>query len=666
MPEHRFTSRAEALPFLEAPYLAEHDFQGTPRKENGWKGPISVCDAAEYVGPKCLQTLREFYPIEEVGVIVKEPLKEIFRSALERRSVDCTCYLADDWLFDEIDLDAKKRSGHLFNVGKFISAGHVVLNALHELDDSFRKFRPNAPCRAVSDFWRSLQVHRHLAQFCDRLAESKTARDHYGTFKAEEEVKNAMTHSLRLLAAFAHEVGDGDLQSPAIDDKRDQFRLPSGMQSTGDPIDGNPFQETRLEHYLWNDATKLAEKELSLLNSILLSERPTPALGNFADWTIRLIVGKFDIWAKRYAHVVWSDQAVPAYGQWLFNYAEVWIELNRNTSPELVHVETFLNELRLKLMQRMEYWKALAYRQVAGLKEEQKAISEGWLRINSKLIDGAKLTECLTEAYDHHAMLGTKLAVETEKPLTEVMLNRGYPESVFRGAIHYNWITYPLVRPVGKGMSYDFFLTAYDHSHTNYELVPEQELTETFAGYRVTSGFERQFKQILASRIAHWRAEALSRTTEVNLSKQAQDVLEPKLRTNKTTGDASEAAQTEVHGRAANWQDIQITFHSDERLQIKVCGHLENFNYAEFGFEDSRNGKPNRAWLTLRLMAEQDGIIRNSSNPEKHWTKIEKRIQELRKALRKRFYLDTDPLPFVTGTGYKACFKISCSTSYNT
>jgi hypothetical protein len=31
--------------------------------------------------------------------------------------------------------------------------------------------------------------------------------------------------------------------------------------------------------------------------------------------------------------------------------------------------------------------------------------------------------------------------------------------------------------------------------------VPEQELTETFGGYKVTSGYESQFRRVLESRI---------------------------------------------------------------------------------------------------------------------------------------------------------------------
>ena len=37
--------------------------------------------------------------------------------------------------------------------------------------------------------------------------------------------------------------------------------LPGGFQSTGDPVDGNPFLEDHPKHHAWADATFSAEEE---------------------------------------------------------------------------------------------------------------------------------------------------------------------------------------------------------------------------------------------------------------------------------------------------------------------------------------------------------------------------------------------------------------------
>src|ERR1017187_6018721 len=133
-------------------------------------------------------------------------------------------------------------------------------------------------------------------------------------------------------------------------------------------------------------------------------------------------------------------------------------------------------------------------------------------------------------------------------------------------------------------------------------------------------------------------------------------------------GDAESPADPSHRGGedtgAAAWDAIEISFLSDERVQIRSGTSTETFNYGEMGFEDRRNGKPNRAWLTLRVLAEAGGIVRNAATTGRDWTTVEKRMQELRKALRDHFRVSADPLPFVRGTGYQACFKIRCGPSF--
>jgi len=49
-------------------------------------------------------------------------------------------------------------------------------------------------------------------------------------------------------------------------------------------------------------------------------------------------------------------------------------------------------------------------------------------------------------------------------------------------------------------------------------------------------------------------------------------------------------------GETATWDTIEIAFLREERVQIRNGSTTETRNYAEFGFQDGRNGMPNRAW----------------------------------------------------------------------
>ena len=116
---------------------------------------------------------------------------------------------------------------------------------------------------------------------------------------------------------------------------------------------------------------------------------------------------------------------------------------------------------------------------------------------------------------------------------------------------------------------------------------------------------------------------------------------------------------------AATWGAVEIVFLSDKRVQIRNGTNSETLNYAEFGFEDGRTGNPNHAWETLCALAEQGGTIQDASKIGGSWRKVEKRIQEIRKVLREHFLISADPIPFISGVGYKACFKIRCGPSFH-
>ncbi len=118
------------------------------------------------------------------------------------------------------------------------------------------------------------------------------------------------------------------------------------------------------------------------------------------------------------------------------------------------------------------------------------------------------------------------------------------------------------------------------------------------------------------------------------------------------------------------WEDLEIRFLSDLRVQITVGDQTETRNYAEMGFASEKNQKPVLAWTTLRKLAEAEGVMRIAGDSQQ-WAKVEKRMQELRRKLKRLFNLIDEPLPFTKKTrpqqdvfGYRARFNIRCGPSY--
>jgi hypothetical protein len=120
-------------------------------------------------------------------------------------------------------------------------------------------------------------------------------------------------------------------------------------------------------------------------------------------------------------------------------------------------------------------------------------------------------------------------------------------------------------------------------------------------------------------------------------------------------------------GQTFTWQDFEIRFTSEHRVQVFVLGRPgRSMNFADMGFEDRRGGggKPILAWALLLTLSQNDGICPAAEISGNQL--IQKRAQELRDHLADCFHIAEDPLPFLEGIGYKSRFKVSRSPSFDT
>lgn len=177
-------------------------------------------------------------------------------------------------------------------------------------------------------------------------------------------------------------------------------------------------------------------------------------------------------------------------------------------------IESCVNSYGLTILQRDVLTQELDTREpqpeeaIPEIAEDQ--IRVGILRIHAKLLAGQKPIDCLLEAYDLYV---TELLPGIEgagKVLTEDI-----PVLLFRTAVQQKWIPYPLqrrLRIVGN-------LIEGWYTKQRYERVPQQELTETFGGYRVTPGYGEWFKNVIQARIAHWKAEVANGLLDAKVPK---------------------------------------------------------------------------------------------------------------------------------------------------
>ena len=113
-------------------------------------------------------------------------------------------------------------------------------------------------------------------------------------------------------------------------------------------------------------------------------------------------------------------------------------------------------------------------------------------------------------------------------------------------------------------------------------------------------------------------------------------------------------------GQNVRWEDIKITFISDEEILVQYGEEHAGRKFNCTGFENGKNGKPIRSWVLLYKTAHKNGgIFEYSYNTRKL---IEKIVQELNKKLSELFPdIPEKPLRlFNEDDSYKPAYKI-CS-----
>jgi len=178
------------------------------------------------------------------------------------------------------------------------------------------------------------------------------------------------------------------------------------------------------------------------------------------------------------------------------------------------------------------------------------------------------------------------------------------------------------------------------------ELIRDEQMNKALKWQEWKNEILTRIEMQFEARYSHWKAEAIEQAE--------QKIANP---------DNSQKLRTRL--KVTKWEDIEISFLSEHRVQIRSGPQIETCNYTEFGLADRRTGKPKRAWEILQTLAGSEGSMKDAGKTAGRWPVVEKRMQELRKLFRDYFGILDDPLPFIEGAGYRARFKIVRARSYN-
>jgi hypothetical protein len=246
-----------------------------------------------------------------------------------------------------------------------------------------------------------------------------------------------------------------------------------------------------------------------------------------------------------------------------------------------------------------------------------------------------------------------------------------FVERFTRGAYEEPWNGFFIVsREIDLGAEGPDLVAGFNR-HTLEKFQRPIPLTEMFriaeemtSPERVKQEFSREIDSKRWKDDAANRAENEFRLVMVAASGDQTISVECADSSSATTSGRTVIPQVPAPG-SRSWQEIEISFLSDERVEICDGPRRETRNYSELGFEDRRSEKPNRAWVALRELAQGAGTIPTAKIQGKQLAQLQKRIEEIRERLRNHFQIATDPIPF-SGTAYQISFKLSRRLSYDT
>ncbi|MCU1302806.1 MAG: hypothetical protein JWQ87_3090 [Candidatus Sulfotelmatobacter sp.] len=173
-------------------------------RDQGWNTRVPVRSLSDYSpAPAFTGSLDDLLPRNMKQFPELPDLEGALDDLFAGRTPEIGCSLDEDWQFGRIQIPPMARSGliNLVSEGGFPG---VAFSFVRMLEQSFNNISPEHSAMAVSDFWQSWEVCKHLADFCYELGRSITATLVVGDrSRSEEEARKAYIFIRTQLAAFA-------------------------------------------------------------------------------------------------------------------------------------------------------------------------------------------------------------------------------------------------------------------------------------------------------------------------------------------------------------------------------------------------------------------------------------------------------------------------------
>ena len=201
-----FETLRQAQEFLES--FKEADKRGR-LSDDRWVLQSEVVQVVGMTpGPSKLIEFKDFYPLSRVPDSMPAiDLHEAIDRAFDGREVLVTCYLANEWRFEEVEKMAWMRTGHEYHGRKHESYPQLIMEAVYDFDPALKRIHGGLSAASEAQFYTSWQLWNHVAALCEQVAHSTR---HIGLTASQCNARNDLRHAperiFAQLCCYAHEI----------------------------------------------------------------------------------------------------------------------------------------------------------------------------------------------------------------------------------------------------------------------------------------------------------------------------------------------------------------------------------------------------------------------------------------------------------------------------
>lgn len=160
---------------------------------------------------------REYYQTEKIPLRfeISQPAN-ILKDCLRGTEPRVRCYLADEWKFDEIERDVRKRLGHRYDAQQHDTYPQMFVKAIYDFDDALLAVHGPLSPGSVADFFTSWQMFEHLTTICEEIESSNTAKNARALrLRNWDNIGAPKDRLLEVFFAYAHEIRSREKASAA-------------------------------------------------------------------------------------------------------------------------------------------------------------------------------------------------------------------------------------------------------------------------------------------------------------------------------------------------------------------------------------------------------------------------------------------------------------------